>query len=161
MLLHANRDEPVATAALPPDSSRLQRLLQTQKIEDPNVSFSTQVEVTMIVRGVPERLTFEQAPTLVLGRCVFADSPSDHSADIDLEPYGASQRGVSRAHARLDLLSHRYLYITDLNSTNGTYVNGKRLRPYEPTILSKADKLVLGRLPIQIFFEDHPSLTAL
>lgn len=45
---------------------------------------------------------------------------------------------VSGAHARVDLTRQGHT-ITDLNSTNGTYVNGKRLNPHEPYQLATND----------------------
>lgn len=161
MFANTKTDQPVNTAALPPNSSRLQRLLQAQSERDARTAISSQVEIVFVIRGVPEYLTFRQSTTLILGRNVFGDFTDEGEVDFDLEPYGASQRGVSRRHVRLDLLSDRYLYITDLHSTNGTYLNGARLKPYVPSLLDSGDKLVLGRLPIQIFFEQHPSLAAL
>jgi pSer/pThr/pTyr-binding forkhead associated (FHA) protein len=44
------------------------------------------------------------------------------------------------------------IYITDLMSTNGTYLAGQRLKPNEATLLRKGDELLIGRLPIQILF---------
>ena len=41
-----------------------------------------------------------------------------------------SQPCVSRTHARLSLHNNR-LYITDLNSHNGTYLNGRRIRAFD------------------------------
>ena len=35
---------------------------------------------------------------------------------------------ISRFHARLQLLSPDMLQVTDLNSTNGTFVDGKQLK---------------------------------
>jgi pSer/pThr/pTyr-binding forkhead associated (FHA) protein len=47
---------------------------------------------------------------------------------------------VSRQHARLDFQSGQWL-ITDLNSTNGTYVNGKQIRQQ---VLRAGDEIRLG-----------------
>ena len=38
-----------------------------------------------------------------------------------------SQVGVSRIHTRVNLADNGYWYITDLNSTNGTLLNGKQI----------------------------------
>jgi hypothetical protein len=68
-----------------------------------------------------------------------------NDAEIDLTPYGAMDRGVSRHHALLHLADD-HLYLTDLQSTNGTYVAGQRLEPDTPTVVHKGDEVLLGRL---------------
>lgn len=45
---------------------------------------------------------------------------------------------VSGEHARIELTRKGHTII-DLNSTNGTYVNGKRLKPMEPHLLASND----------------------
>jgi pSer/pThr/pTyr-binding forkhead associated (FHA) protein len=44
------------------------------------------------------------------------------------------------------------IFIEDLNSTNGTFVNQKQLEPHTPTEISSGDQLLLGRLGIQLLF---------
>lgn len=51
--------------------------------------------------------------------------------------------GVSRRHALL-FLSGEELYVQDLGSTNGTYVNGVRLIGEEPMRLRETDVLMIG-----------------
>ncbi|GAB4572758.1 MAG: hypothetical protein Kow0077_13110 [Anaerolineae bacterium] len=65
--------------------------------------------------------------------------------------------GVSRLHARLDY-AHEQVTITDLGSTNGTYVNRHRIPPHEPRRLKAGDVLNLGG-ECQIEFDD-PASTA-
>ena len=52
-------------------------------------------------------------------------------------------RSVSRRHVRLTRLDGR-LRVEDLNSTNGTRVNGRRLEPFAPCVLAPGDAVVLG-----------------
>ena len=52
-------------------------------------------------------------------------------------------RSVSRRHVRLTRLDGR-LRVEDLNSTNGTRVNGRRLEPFAPCVLATGDAVVLG-----------------
>ena len=86
--------------------------------------------------------------TLTLGRF----EPNRRQPDeLDLTPYGASEQGVSRYHARIALI-HNDLFITDLQSSNGTYVRGIKATPYIPAVLRKGDEMHLGRLPIQVTF---------
>lgn len=63
--------------------------------------------------------------------------------DVDLTPFGGTTSGVSRRHALLRFNGNGWT-ITDLSSTNGTYVNTIKLQPNAPTPLSDQAKLRLG-----------------
>ena len=52
-------------------------------------------------------------------------------------------RMVSRLHARIFKENGDYI-IEDLNSTNGTFKNGLRLKPYEKRKLMEGDEIRLG-----------------
>ena len=58
-------------------------------------------------------------------------------------------RSVSRRHVRLTRLDGR-LRVEDLNSTNGTRVNGRRLEPFAPCVLATGDAVVLGDVPLAL-----------
>jgi hypothetical protein len=83
---------------------------------------------------------------MTIGR---ASKHSDQTPDIDLGPYGAFEHGISREHARL-YVEDGMFKIMDLNSTNGTYLNGARLLPYQPRVLRTEDELRLGKLVLSI-----------
>lgn len=50
---------------------------------------------------------------------------------------------VSRKHAVITMECGGY-YIEDLDSTNGTFVNGSRLSPYEPVLMKEGDQVFLA-----------------
>jgi hypothetical protein len=52
---------------------------------------------------------------------------------------------VSRVHATLDHIGSSYT-LTDLNSTNATRINGKRLEPDKPTAINDGDTLLFGKI---------------
>lgn len=91
-------------------------------------------------------------PHLVVGRRTSVD---DYLIDIDLTIFGAFQFGVSRQHA-LIVRERERLAIKDLESTNGTFLNGCALQPGESYRLRHGDELRLGRLPLQLRFLDMP-----
>ena len=53
---------------------------------------------------------------------------------------------VSRMHARFAVEGDGIISVRDLNSTNGTWLNGERLRPNESRALQQGDHLRLGRM---------------
>ena len=106
------------------------------------------LEVSLIVHGLFERFLFHEGRQIKLGRF----EPDRRQPDeLDLTPYGAREKGVSRFHARIALMNNQ-LFITDLQSANGTYIRGIKVAPYLPAALSKGDEVHLGRLPIQVMF---------
>lgn len=105
-------------------------------------------ELILVIHGVVERVSLSREQAIVLGRT----SPDKDESHFDLTPYGALDRGVSRQHARIHVDDGR-LFVTDLGSTNGTYLAGQRLEPHLPTRIGTGDPLLLARLPIQILFK--------
>ena len=98
-----------------------------------------------------DRVPLSPSNTIVLGRLDPKASPHAERPDIDLTPYGALERGVSRIHARLELDDDK-LYLTDLHSTNGTFLADTRLEPDTPTYLPTGSEFLLGRLALQVLF---------
>lgn len=70
------------------------------------------------------------------------DRPSDF---LDLTPYGAGNRGVSRVHARI-YLEDDHLFVEDMNSRNGTFVNNEPVNPFKTKLIGHGDRLRLGNL---------------
>ncbi|MBQ9437190.1 MAG: FHA domain-containing protein [Lachnospiraceae bacterium] len=59
--------------------------------------------------------------------------------------YQLTDSSVSRLHAKFTIQDGK-TYMTDLNSTNGTYKNGLRLMPGETTPLEREDEVRIGKL---------------
>jgi len=73
--------------------------------------------------------------------------------DIDLTPYQAYASGVSRLHVVIKRESARVI-IMDLGSSNGTYLNGRRLSPHVEESLNHGDVVALGKLKIQVLLRN-------
>lgn len=71
--------------------------------------------------------------------------------DVDLTPFLSEQHGVSRRHALIRLRDLR-LEMQDLNSTNGTGINGFRFRAKETHEIRNGDIITLGRVSIQVAY---------
>lgn len=90
-----------------------------------------------------------QAPGVegyVLGR---SDSGSQYLPDVDLAPFGAQEKGISRRHAVL-VHHHGEVHIVDLGSMNGTFLNGRRLSPRTAYVLKDGDQFSLANLDLII-----------
>ncbi len=73
--------------------------------------------------------------------------------DVDLTPYRADAAGVSRLHAVVKREANKAL-VMDLGSSNGTYINGRRIHPDVNVALSHQDIIALGTLQIQVLLQD-------
>jgi hypothetical protein len=73
--------------------------------------------------------------------------------DIDLTPYQAYASGVSRLHAVVKRDMNRVM-VMDLGSSNGTYLNGRRLNPHTQESLNHGDIVALGKLKIQVLLRN-------
>ena len=69
-------------------------------------------------------------------------SPANAEFIIDHE-------AVSREHIRL-FYTNEHLYTEDLNTLNGTKINGRLLNPHEPVVLENNDQLELGPVVFQV-----------
>ena len=77
------------------------------------------------------------------------DADRGITPDIDLTCFAARELGVSCFHARIDS-STSVPTLIDLGSTNGTQLNGVRVKPYSVNRLHHNDMICLGRLILYV-----------
>jgi pSer/pThr/pTyr-binding forkhead associated (FHA) protein len=94
------------------------------------------------------RIKLEQQAEIVLGR---TDEKTHIYPDVDLTSYAAIENGVSRTHAAIRRTDSG-VTLVDLGSANGTYLNGKAIKAYQPHILRDGDELRFGKLVSRIYF---------
>jgi hypothetical protein len=95
-------------------------------------------------------LSLADHPEFTLGR---GSEGQPIMPDVDLSPYQAYDCGVSRLHAILRRLNDR-VGIIDIGSSNGTFVNGKRLEGNVEYPLTHGDIITLGKLKIQVLLNN-------
>jgi hypothetical protein len=127
----------------------LRAMLEKRQGKEPDAAPPAAKIVTLLIRGMTERVMLANS-SVILGRAELQSR--GFQPDVDLSPYGAQMRGVSRVHARL-FLQDKHLYIADLYSTNGTYIAGRKLEPNDPYRLHNGVEILLGSLMIEILFE--------
>jgi hypothetical protein len=116
----------------------------TERFEDDYVAV-----LQFLPSGTCISMSMEQP--LILGRGATPES----SNFLDLTHYNALKHGVSRRHCQLQRREHR-LIVTDLGSSNYTYVNNERILPYQDQLIADGDRLIVGTLHIRIFFSPLP-----
>ena len=99
------------------------------------------------VDSEPEPMIFVDKNEINIGR---QDSAGRITPEMDLNEHDGSQRGVSRVHAQIKFREGKYL-IQDLHSTNGTWLDGNKLVPYQRYELTDGSMLQFGRLMTRVF----------
>jgi pSer/pThr/pTyr-binding forkhead associated (FHA) protein len=138
----ANRDRvrsATTNAILPGEIQDVALPRETQTVIQPDT-------IAIHLPGREQPLTFKGKDEIVLGR-----GGSSNMPDIDLLTDQGVLLGVSRKHAVIRRTSDGY-YLSDLNSTNGSWLNGKMLVPDQPYRLHSGDQVRLGQLLLFIYF---------
>lgn len=91
---------------------------------------------------------------IIIGR---SDPVASQYPDLDLSPYGGQEGGVSRRHAAIVQDSeNKALFLEDLDSTNGTRINGFSLEPRRRYRLRDGDELEFGQVKMVLRFVKSP-----
>jgi hypothetical protein len=104
-------------------------------------------QIGLQIDGAAQAVILEGRSEYILGR----EGHEQVVPDLNLNPYGAREKGVSRVHAALRRDRSQVLLI-DLGSTNGTRLNGKPLVAHQPIRVENGDEIRLGRLILTINF---------
>ena len=92
------------------------------------------------------RIELPLSKEIVIGRL---DATHAVFPDVDLTNEQGAEKGVSRRHARISR-RHDQVFIEDLNSLNGTFLNATRLVPELPYPLKAGGQLQLGKLVLTV-----------
>jgi len=116
------------------------------KLEALNELQGTVVEVTaerlVLASADGSTLNIPVKEEVVIGR---EDPISEVFPDLDLTGFGGMEKGVSRKHAVIHRSGADYT-VEDMGSTNGTYVNRKKVQPNIPQAIKPGDELRFGKL---------------
>jgi len=94
-------------------------------------------------------ISMQEEKTFILGRT--SEEIKTREPLVDLTPFDALSLGISRVHAMIRQTKDGY-QITDLESSNGTWLENQRLAPKEPYALDSGDRIRIGRLNILVFY---------
>ena len=143
--LPVGQPAPTSTAAF----AQTRGMRETAHVPGPSVGADRlrAGQITLLIEGTPQAVLLEGRPEYILGR----EGSEQVTPDLNLNPYGAREKGVSRVHAALRRDRSQVLLI-DLGSTNGTRLNGKTLAAHQPIRVENGDEIRLGRLMLTINF---------
>lgn len=120
--------------------------IEAPSVEAPPVPPPVAVPAAVLViveSGTELFLDFSKGEVLI-GR---ADPVSRVFPDVDLTPHGGYEVGVSRKHCRIFKQGDQF-FVEDLQSTNGTRLNGQFIPPNQPSPLKDGDVLELGAFKV-------------
>ncbi|MEJ2732720.1 MAG: FHA domain-containing protein [Anaerolineae bacterium] len=92
------------------------------------------------------RIELPLSKEVVIGRL---DASHAVFPDVDLTSEQGAEKGVSRRHARISRRDDQ-VFLEDLNSLNGTFLNATRLVPELPYPLKGGDQVQLGKLILTV-----------
>ncbi|MCI0713198.1 MAG: FHA domain-containing protein [Chloroflexi bacterium] len=105
--------------------------------------------ILLHIHGEQDPLAIQVTDRVILGR---TGGETDNAPLINLDEHDAENHGVSRRHAMLTREGDR-LYISDLGSTNHTYLNGNQLQEHDNLVLRDGDELTLGHMRMKVFYK--------
>ncbi len=108
---------------------------------------TTAREILIVIPHSRRRLKLETAASIAVGR-----ETDEFKPELDLSLDEGVEYGVSRSHATIQATSTGFVII-DLDSTNGTILNGYRLPPNQPYPLTNGDEVRFGDLLVHLFFD--------
>ena len=118
----------------------MERMIETDKLPA--------YALAMYIQGENPPLVIYLTEPVVLGRA----GAITQQMHLDLSPYNAAEMGVSRQHALFRRGDN--VTIEDMSSTNGTWLNGSLLQPYQPAVLHSGDDLRLARLEMEVYIPE-------
>jgi len=123
------------------------RIREPARLPSPGTDRLRSGQIGLVIEGSPQAVVLDGRPEYILGR----EGAEQVVPDLNLNPYGAREKGVSRVHAALRRDRAQVLLI-DLGSTNGTRLNGKPLAAHQPVRVASGDEISLGKLVLMISF---------
>jgi pSer/pThr/pTyr-binding forkhead associated (FHA) protein len=121
------------------------KLLQQYAMKMPEAA-SAEKGLALFLPHRSEPIVVTDKNIITMGR---NDPVTGINPTLDLTEFHGAELGVSRFHAEISITDGRY-YLKDMGSTNGTYINGKKIPPYKLTQIRSSDQIRLGHLSIVI-----------
>jgi pSer/pThr/pTyr-binding forkhead associated (FHA) protein len=109
--------------------------------------------LALFVMNEEDPIIIEDASQLIIGRHIEGGSISV----VDLTGFGAQESGVSRQHVQISAVDGVFSVI-DLGSTNGSWLNQRRLLAGKPYRLHNNDLLLLGQLRVSVCFHSEDAI---
>jgi pSer/pThr/pTyr-binding forkhead associated (FHA) protein len=124
------------------------RMEREEMVEAPEVDVTSPLGLKLTILDSGRDVEVSLTKEVNIGRL---DPGRAWFPEVDLTSDGGLEKGVSRYHAKITRRG-REVFIQDLGSLNGTFLNGKKLTPYLSRALKSGDELQLGVLILRVSF---------
>ncbi|MEO8610080.1 MAG: FHA domain-containing protein [Chloroflexota bacterium] len=114
-------------------------------------SFTEEMVLRIEIEGGSTPMLVYPKQEIIMGR---RDPNTGGMPDVDLTAYAGYRMGVSRRHAAVRL-QDKQLHVSDLGSSNGTFLNGTRLNAHRPYQLKDGDEVRLGQMVLRLYFQSN------
>ncbi len=133
---------------LAPSSEQATDPLEEPRDEEESKNLAGSGTFKTLVLSIEEggRIELPLSKEIVIGRL---DASHAVFPDVDLTNEQGAEKGVSRRHARISRRDDQ-VFLEDLNSLNGTFLNATRLVAVLPYPLKGGDQVQLGKLILTV-----------
>ncbi|MBN1873427.1 MAG: FHA domain-containing protein [Anaerolineae bacterium] len=135
---------PLRTEPLPEQEIEQSARPRVEGMLEEKASATLSIEVEILTSGRKVLLSADRE--ILIGRL---DSAHGIFPELDLTTDEGIEQNVSRRHARI-YTRNGACFVEDLDSTNGTFLNGERLTSYLPYAFRNGDLLTLGTLRMKV-----------
>jgi pSer/pThr/pTyr-binding forkhead associated (FHA) protein len=122
------------------------QLVAASESKDAAVAMDKEETNLVLTSSDGSTLEIPSKDDVIIGR---EDPISDVFPDMDLTDLGGMDKGVSRKHAVIHRAGQNCT-VEDMGSTNGTYINKKKLQPHAPEMIKPGDELRFGKLALTL-----------
>ena len=116
--------------------------------ESPRVDVTSSLGLKLTIPDSRRNVEVPLAEDVNIGRL---DSSIACYPEVDLTGDDGQEKGISRRHAKITRHGGE-VFIEDLGSMNGTFLNREKLTPRVPQVLKSGDELQLGELVLRVSF---------
>jgi hypothetical protein len=144
-LEYSQEDQP-STNRMERDTNVLSPAIETEYIKKLD---APEHGVGIYINDFTKPAVTQDSQEFILGR---AKTNTPLEEFVDLTPFGGYENGVSQRHAMIRQTDSGFK-LMDLGSTNGTWLNRKRLIPNRPYPLASGAQIYLGRLCLYVIYK--------
>ena len=108
-------------------------------------------QITFEVEGWSHTVELKGVISILIGRGIVMSS-HEGEVTVDFLELSGHEKGVSRKHAMI-AIEGPAAFVVDLDSTNGTYLNGVRLPAQQQHRVRTGDVLSLGVMDVRLRLE--------
>jgi hypothetical protein len=139
---------------IPPTTDKIGKTTKTLPKEPARIKTDALIPedgIAIFLLDNPKPIAILAVDEFILGRPI----EGTLEETVDLTPYGAFASGVSRRHAMVRRKKKGF-EIMDLDSTNGSWLNEKRMTPNKAYPLPSGAMIRLGQLRLQVINRRSP-----